>query len=236
MIALSLLSLLLLATVAQAAPTATKPTTRDTSEDYPIHGASNVPASAMTLPGSFTSNSSSPNVQVQVVVVVVGTQKYTCNSNGTYEWVPLDCILKYNWWDVNPVALLVPMLKFLTCLACMARQHSTPLRILYTTNGTHPPWTPTRPCIGKKCNLRMSLYMAISLPLNKMAFLSLSGTSRLRGRMGLSRMPPSMGRWWTVFLRPMPLITSIGWSTTRQLRGQTRSTVLTQWEASRRLL
>jgi hypothetical protein len=71
MVALSLLSLLL-ATAALASPT---------SSDDTIHGACDVPVSAVTLPQSFTSMSSPPNM----VLLGVGSQNYTCNSNGTYE-------------------------------------------------------------------------------------------------------------------------------------------------------
>ena len=71
MVALSLLSLLL-ATAALAMPT---------PRDNTIHGAGNVPASTVTLPQSFTPMSSSPNI----VLVGIGSQNYTCNSDGTYE-------------------------------------------------------------------------------------------------------------------------------------------------------
>jgi hypothetical protein len=71
MIALFLLSPLL-ATAALALPT---------SRDYTIHGACDVPASAVTLPQSFTPMPSSP----KMVLLGVGSQNYTCNSNGTYE-------------------------------------------------------------------------------------------------------------------------------------------------------
>ncbi|KAN0123063.1 hypothetical protein V8E52_003016 [Russula decolorans] len=73
MVALFLLSLLL-ATAALASPM---------RRDYTTYGASNVPASAATLPQSFTPMPSSPNM----VLLGVGSQNYTCNSNGTYDYV-----------------------------------------------------------------------------------------------------------------------------------------------------